>query len=29
MNEVVGKKKRKEENNEQELNTILLAGFIL
>jgi len=28
MNEVVGKK-RKEEKNEQELNTILLAGFIL
>jgi len=28
MNEVVGKK-RKEEKNEQELNTILLAGFTL
>jgi len=27
MHEVVGKKK--EENDEQELNTILLAGFIL
>jgi len=28
MNEVVGKK-RKEEKNEQELNTILLVGFTL
>jgi len=28
MNEVVGKK-RKEEKNEQELNTILLGGFTL